>query len=181
LTQPDFPLNVNNVLSIKTQKSSQAKGVKYVIDDKGAFPGQLEADVGSRSGTVSWNEGGTAEIQTQMYVCTVNSVSGSTVIIQALTSDNNVPISNAMNQYDQSGMASLRLVVGGTPIELFYNPEMINASALQPGDHLVVAYDIKTRRASRIDAIPNSTANRRDADSIGTEKSKPERTRSGAK
>jgi hypothetical protein len=182
LTQPDIPLTVNTVLSIKTEKSPQTQRVKYtVIADKGGFPGQLEADFGSRSGTVSWNEGGTPEIQMRMYICTVNSVSGGIVIIQALVPDNNVPASSGTNQYDQSGLSLLRLVVGGTPIELFYKPELINASALQPGDHLVVAYDIKTRRASRIDAIPSSTANRRDAESIGTEKAKPERTRSDAK
>jgi hypothetical protein len=153
--QTEIPLSPNNTISIRTQNSPQAKRVTYVIDDKGAFPGQLEADVGSGSGTVSWTEDGKAEVQTRLYVCkVVQEASQGTIVVKAISDEGSVSQTSSTNASKQeSGTASIHLIVNGVTIELTFNSDLININDLAKDQRLVLAYDPRTHVASRVDAI----------------------------
>ena len=163
----EIKLSATNVMSMTTHRvSAGSKAVKSVIEDQGAFPGELSADFDAGSGTVFWTENGKSGVaQTKIYVCTVKGISGDKVFIEAVGRSNsadNAPRGDSTtenatgNAGANSVITSINLTVNGTNIELTFNPQLVNAHEFSRGQNLIVAFDAKTHIASRIEPLFSS-------------------------
>lgn len=169
----EVPVSPTDVFSLRSEPatSKSDRGGKVFIEDKGAFPGQLRADIDPGSATVFWKEEGKSEVaQTKIYVCTVKDISGDKVIVEAMSTNGSASSDNKdqsksgsapQNSLDSSGSESIRTIsleINGNSIELTLNPESMSAQQFSKGQSLILAYDAKTHVASRIEPIYISAA-----------------------
>ena len=154
--QTDITLGPNNVITIKTQESPHKNTVKYVIDDKGAFPGQLAADVTPASSVISWAEEGKPEVvKTQIYVCKVKDLSPNAIVLEAIMyrDASQQVLTPPQNEGIKPSGALIIVKVNGSSIDLTFNPSLIDATALSRGQNILIAFDEKSRVASRIETL----------------------------
>ena len=174
----EIKLSATNVMSMTTHRVSPgSKAVKSVIEDQGAFPGQLSADFDAGSGTVFWTEEGKSGVaQTKIYVCTIKSISGEKVFVEAVSRPNSADNASSANTGDSKGrsatqnaegnvsndsvITSINLTVNGASIELTFKPQLVNAYEFSKGQNLILAYDAKSHVATRIEPIFSSASSK---------------------
>jgi len=149
------------VVTIKIQESTRQDGVKFVIDDKGAFPGRLEADVSPNASVISWTEEGKPEVvKTQIYVCKVTGLDANSITLEALThrdgSQRVLAPTQTESKTSASGGAVMILKVNGSSIDITFNPALISGTHLTPGQNVLLAFDDKSRVATRIELLSGS-------------------------
>ena len=144
-------ISENSFMTIKTERHPETKTIKHKIEDGDVFPGELEASVGDKAGSLTWIEDGKRIQQTQFYVCRVENTNG-VIVVEALgttSSSQGTPAPPA----GMSDNQTVNLLINGNYFRLSAREGLLDPADLKNGENILLVFSPSDRTAISIEQL----------------------------